>query len=1242
MKRFLHLLLLLCLIGTTAIAQTSTWTGAGDGTNWSDAANWSLNAVPTASNDVIIPNGSDVNVNVSSFVKSIVVQGTSTLTMNQSLSFTDASSFSANTTVTWKNHSFYGGGTLTNNGTIIMATGGSRYISGGTTLINNGLVTMPGGGYLYLYDTSVFNNTASGVFDFQSNAIVTYGGNEAHNFINAGLLKKTAGDGNSGFSAYLTNTGTMSVENGSLIMQSLPKTFNGGVYNVATDATLVLNTTINVDNELTGTLEGAMNWNNNISVATTASFNFTGATGVTWTANSLLGGGVLTNESTIGLAGGGSRYISGGTTLINNGLVTMPGGGYLYLYDTSVFNNAASGVFDFQSNAIVSYGGNEAHNFINAGLLKKTAGGGNSGFSAYLTNTGTMSVENGSLIMQSLPKTFNGGVYNVATDATLVLNTTINVSNELTGTLEGAMNWNNNISVATTASFNFTGATGVTWTANSLLGGGALTNESTISLAGGGSRYISGGTTLTNNGLVTMPGGGYFYLYDTSVFNNTALGVFDFQSDAVVSYSGSNHSFNNAGLLKKTAGDNTSYFGCILTNTGTINVEHGSIQMYNQAKTFNGGVYNVATDATLVLNTTINVSNELTGALQGAMNWNSNISVATTANFNFTGATGVTWTGGSLLGGGTLTNESDISLAGAGSRYISGEDTKLINTGTIKFPDGGYLYLYNNAIIDNQASGVIDFQSDTILTYSGSEAFSINNAGLIQKTGGTGVSYIYPPVTNSGTINASSGELEFVDGFGLNNTVDGIIKGTATIDIPAAANFTNDGIFAPGGSPGTLTVLGAYKSSSTSVLDVELNGLTPDTEYDVLAITGNNVIFDGEVNVTMGFEGNLGNTFTIATTSSTIATENLTTPVIAVYQGKQYTFDVTYPGDNSVLLTISGKLDIEPPTVLTQNITIQLDASGNASITTAQIDNGSTDNCTLQANLLYALDVTSFTCADLGDNTVSLTVTDEAGNFASADATVTVEDSIDPTVVTQNVTVQLDASGNASITTGDIDNGSTDNCTVSSLSLDVTNFTCANLGDNTVMLTVTDQSGNSASASATVTVEDNIDPIVICRGDVVINEDTGYTVPDYYANNEISVTDNCSSFNVVQTPAPGTVINADGDTLITLTATDASGNVGSCSFNLNVTLGVEGFQLSESNITLFPNPTNNIVTLKNNSHINLTKATIIDISGRILSVVDLKGMNGTKEISLENYSSGNYFLRIESLNSSIVKQIIKK
>jgi len=52
-----------------------------------------------------------------------------------------------------------------------------------------------------------------------------------------------------------------------------------------------------------------------------------------------------------------------------------------------------------------------------------------------------------------------------------------------------------------------------------------------------------------------------------------------------------------------------------------------------------------------------------------------------------------------------------------------------------------------------------------------------------------------------------------------------------------------------------------------------------------------------------------------------------------------------------------------------------------------------------------------------------------------------------------------------------INNGTTDNCTVASLSLDNSSFTCSNLGANTVTLTATDESGNKNSATATVTVK---------------------------------------------------------------------------------------------------------------------------------------------------------------------------
>ncbi|QTN39585.1 hypothetical protein HZ996_10695 [Cryomorphaceae bacterium] len=81
---------------------------------------------------------------------------------------------------------------------------------------------------------------------------------------------------------------------------------------------------------------------------------------------------------------------------------------------------------------------------------------------------------------------------------------------------------------------------------------------------------------------------------------------------------------------------------------------------------------------------------------------------------------------------------------------------------------------------------------------------------------------------------------------------------------------------------------------------------------------------------------------------------------------------------------------------------------------------------------------------------MTLTVTDENGNTDQCTATVTVEDNIDPTAICQDITIQLDASGNASISTSDIDNGSADNCGIDNISLDITTFDCTNVGPNTV------------------------------------------------------------------------------------------------------------------------------------------------------------------------------------------------
>jgi hypothetical protein len=246
--------------------------------------------------------------------------------------------------------------------------------------------------------------------------------------------------------------------------------------------------------------------------------------------------------------------------------------------------------------------------------------------------------------------------------------------------------------------------------------------------------------------------------------------------------------------------------------------------------------------------------------------------------------------------------------------------------------------------------------------------------------------------------------------------------------------------------------------------------------------------------------------------------------------------------------------DVTVPTISTSDITVSNDAGQcGAQVTFAA---RASDNCGTPT-VTYSHAPGSY--FPVGATTVTATATDAAANTAVSTFVVTVNDNEGPAVHTQPLTIQLDASGAASVTAAGINNGSVDNCGVASIALDKTSFDCSNVGANTVTLTVTDIHGNTASAQATVTVEDKIAPTVTCPANPPVYcyaNNQQYTVP------AVSATDNCSiasyAFSISgATSRSGSGTDASGafnpgTSTILWTVTDVNGNTSTCSTTIVV------------------------------------------------------------------------------------------
>jgi hypothetical protein len=386
-----------------------SWSGAGDGFNWSDPHNWGTGSLPTAADDVIINTDPGVTIQYTLFGSSSVDSLQSENALNFNLgSLTIAGPSTVDNTVTisgalatltvndqFSVQSFVQtAGNLTGSGTVEISeqwVWSDGQVSGtGTTILDStGLAVLSGGFFSMLVGWTVQNDGSAfavdGGFDFQGNAVwnndpgsffALQGGAALGNFFagplsqfnNQGVLDVDNGSGPaSNVGIPLNNAGEVDVDAGTLSLtgggasQGNFSLGDGSVLDINTNYTFNTHTTLNgngtvqVDTFNTLTIAG------NVRIPTlalpggtvTAMANLTVANLSQSTFSTIGGPGTITIDGqwtwTSGNMTGPGRTVLNGTGAISGGFFSMLDGRTV---DNRGSVTVTDSGFDFRNDAV--------------------------------------------------------------------------------------------------------------------------------------------------------------------------------------------------------------------------------------------------------------------------------------------------------------------------------------------------------------------------------------------------------------------------------------------------------------------------------------------------------------------------------------------------------------------------------------------------------------------------------------------------------------------------------------------------------------------------------------------------------------------------------------------------------------------------------------------------------------------------------------------------------------------------
>ena len=582
----------------------------------------------------------------------------------------------------------YSGGTMQSSG--ITTCNGALNVSGTNAkgiqlarVLNTNATTnytATGAGNLTVSTSSVINN--AGTWDFQGDGSVVWGVGSAPSFNNTGTVKKSSGTGTSNVGLpfvhdgiVLVQTGTLNVNQGGSSTGSFDTAagttlqFGGGTFNVNAGTTF----TGSGDVLLSST---TLSINAAIGIPATVPFDMTGGiltgTGTLTTAGPLnfSGGtmqssGVTTCNGPLNISGAAAKGIQTARTINNNATANfMAGSSNLIVSSSTVINNV--GTWDFQGDGSVVWGVSGAPSFDNTGTVKKSGGTGTSNMQVPFVNDGIVLVQTGTLnVNQGGSST---GSFDVASGTTLQWGGGTfnwNAGTTFTGlgrTLLSAAGINVNAAIGTpaTMTFDMTGGTingtgtlttGGTfnWSAGSFNNAGTTTFNGALNIGPGGSKGITT-RVLNSNLLATWTDTFTIAMSSGGVINNN--GTWECLTDAAIGWGvGGAPAFRNFGTFRKSAGTGATTLSLPTTNTGTVEVQSGTISVNNYTQTAG--------------------TTKLTG---GA----------------FTDTTTIAIQGGTLAGSGTVTGPVVVSGTGALSPGLSPGALSLPTSYVQQAPSGAF------------------------------------------------------------------------------------------------------------------------------------------------------------------------------------------------------------------------------------------------------------------------------------------------------------------------------------------------------------------------------------------------------------------------------------------------------------------------------------------------------------------------------------------------------------------------